>query len=223
MIIDSYRNTRPEDTANDTIITDKDTGETIDLSPSDTPETDLGPNPVGLDDVGGGLPIFGYLELVEKILANDKDGIYTNSIRPGFNNFTSSRLGDKYESITVIPYDTIIESSGTIKVSIRLGQTDETLPVTITPTESGESMIFKVSDSENKHGGPFVFMPNLVGTSTQYSITYDQTYKNANDPIRIQIEASEGYREAALNHMRELGFNLDDFIITFNNYENPFK
>ena len=57
-----------------------------------------------------------------------------------------------------------------------------------------------------------------------FSIGYrmDQTDPSGNSII-IEIDASEGYKTAALYHIRELGYDPTDFTINFRAYENPFS
>ena len=40
--------------------------------------------------------------------------------------------------------------------------------------------------------------------------------------IIIEIDAREGYRQAALYKIRELGYDPTDLTINFRGYENPF-
>ncbi len=56
-----------------------------------------------------------------------------------------------------------------------------------------------------------------------YSIGYrmDQTDPSGNSII-LTIDASEGYKQAALYRIRQLGYDPTDFTINFRNYENPF-
>jgi len=56
-----------------------------------------------------------------------------------------------------------------------------------------------------------------------YSIGYKQVSENTSDGIIITISASEGYREAALQEIRDKGFDPTDFTIEFTNYRNPFN
>lgn len=57
-----------------------------------------------------------------------------------------------------------------------------------------------------------------------YSIGYRlQNVDNPSEGIIIEITAITGSREAALNKIRELGFDPTNYEINFNNYENPFK
>lgn len=52
-----------------------------------------------------------------------------------------------------------------------------------------------------------------------YSITYSE---DSDSNIIIDIDAYEGYRNAAVNKIYEFGYNPANFIINFN-YNNPFE
>lgn len=56
-----------------------------------------------------------------------------------------------------------------------------------------------------------------------YSVGYRM---DPNDPsgnsIIIEIDAPEGYRQAAIYRIRQLGYDPTDFTINFREYENPF-
>ncbi len=56
-----------------------------------------------------------------------------------------------------------------------------------------------------------------------YSVGYrmDQSDPTGNSII-VEIDASEGYRQAAIYRIRQLGYDPADFTINFRNYENPF-
>lgn len=56
-----------------------------------------------------------------------------------------------------------------------------------------------------------------------YSIGYrmDQSDPSGNS-IVIEIDARDGYRQAAIYRIRQLGFDPTDFNINFRDYENPF-
>lgn len=54
--------------------------------------------------------------------------------------------------------------------------------------------------------------------------TYVIGYKQiSNGGIAITITASEGYREAAIQEIRDRGYNPGDYVIEFNDYRNPFN
>lgn len=196
------------------LVTDRDTGET--LTTEHDPTVDVGA--AGSDLVG--LPTFGMLEFT-RALENNK-GIYTDYIQIGINDFVNKRFGDKYSTLTIIPNLTRVDA-GIISLSLRLGQTDDIVPITITPSLSKESMILRVEDDKNEFGGNFVYIGNLSNGTTLYNIAYTQDYEKSSDPIAITITASTSYREASLDYIRSLGFDLSDFLINFSDYENPFK
>ena len=69
---------------------------------------------------------------------------------------------------------------------------------------------------------------NPIAKSLPYrTFMYTIGYINdSSDPsensIILTIYASEGYRQAALYRIRQLGYDPTDFTINFKNYENPF-
>jgi len=70
----------------------------------------------------------------------------------------------------------------------------------------------------------FPIIAHLPFRNFIYSIGH--RLKNVDNPsegIIIEITAITGSREAALNKIRELGFDPTDYEINFNNYENPFS
>lgn len=52
--------------------------------------------------------------------------------------------------------------------------------------------------------------------------TFTIGYKQPEEAVIITIDATEGYREAALQEIRDLGYNPSDYTIEFTNYRNPF-
>lgn len=70
----------------------------------------------------------------------------------------------------------------------------------------------------------FPIASKLPFRSSIYAIGH--RLKDVNNPsegIIIEITAITGFREAALNKIRELDFDPTDYEINFNNYENPFS
>jgi PEGA domain-containing protein len=56
-----------------------------------------------------------------------------------------------------------------------------------------------------------------------YTIGYSaDTSDPSGNSIILQINASEGYRQAAINQIRQWGYDPTEFIIKFNDYKNPF-
>lgn len=56
-----------------------------------------------------------------------------------------------------------------------------------------------------------------------YTIGYKQLSENSDEGIVITISAVEGYREAALQEIRDKGFDPSDYTIEFTNYRSPFN
>ena len=56
-----------------------------------------------------------------------------------------------------------------------------------------------------------------------YMIGYKQDSTGGDQDIIITIRASEGYREAALQEIRDKGFNPGEFKIEFIDYRSPFN
>lgn len=54
-----------------------------------------------------------------------------------------------------------------------------------------------------------------------YTIGYRADPNNENKVILV-IDAGQGYRNAAVEHIRDLGFDPADYIIEFRDYTNPF-
>ncbi len=193
-------------------VTDRDTGETVSLIPDST----------GASSDLSGIPVVGLSDLTQTIRSKSSPGLYTNYIGTAIRAFAKSRLDNKFTTITIRPQGTEIEGL-VIKSSIRLGQSDTTLPITITRSGNNKSMVLRIVDKDNKYGGDYVYIAQPISSSKLYSIDYTHDYKSVSDPIIITITASTSYREAALNYIRDLGFSPADFKIIFTKYENPFK
>ena len=58
-----------------------------------------------------------------------------------------------------------------------------------------------------------------------YTIGYKRVNPNNADDqsITIEVDAPMGYRNSAVNKIRELGYDPAEFTINFKNYNNPFK
>lgn len=195
-------------------VTDRDTGATLSIAPPEgVSEGAAGPEFVGV-------PIFGLPELLEKL--KDDKGLYTDYIRISIQDFAKQRLDNRYSTLTIRPQETRVDGS-VITSTLRLGQGDDMLPITITISNNRRSLILHVFDEQKRFGGDFVYIANLDAKSTLYTIDYDQNLKDKDSPITLNITASESYREAALESIRQAGFNPGDFLITFKDYENPFK
>lgn len=77
----------------------------------------------------------------------------------------------------------------------------------------------------NETGQEFINKYPITGSLPIQKATYLIGYKKTDDQknIIITITAYEGYRESALQEIRNLGFDPSNYTIEFNNYENPFN
>lgn len=118
---------------------DKDTGEQI------TKDPNLGPQ----SDETRAVTILG----LEPVVQAGALGEQIDFIKDAINRFAKENLNNKYSTITVRPQN-LVASDGVITTSIRLGQSDEILPITITAKNTGETQVV-ISDPSNKYGGSF--------------------------------------------------------------------
>lgn len=123
-----------------TITIDEDTGESAILDD---------PNLSNQEVENKGVVVFGLEELasrgvlrVQLIFIKDKIAEYANL-----------KLGGVFESVTIRPQD-LKEKDGVYTSSLRLGQTDELVPITITADFSGKTRVV-ITDPQNKHGGTY--------------------------------------------------------------------
>ena len=118
---------------------DKDTGDQITVDPNLGPQTEE-TQPV---------TILGLEALINAGALDEQINFFKDQL----NTFSSNRLHNKYTTITIRPQD-LVTNDGVTTTSIRLGQTDDILPVTITAKNTGETQII-ITDPSNKFGGTF--------------------------------------------------------------------
>lgn len=77
----------------------------------------------------------------------------------------------------------------------------------------------------NEAGQEFINKYPITGSLPIQKATYLIGYKKTDNQknIIITITAYEGYRESALQEIRNLGFDPSNYTIEFNDYENPFN
>lgn len=86
----------------------------------------------------------------------------------------------------------------------------------------------KLSEQAVRESGEYFHKRNPIVSKLPYrSFIYTIGYRmDQSDPsgnsIIIEIDAHEGYRQAALYKIRELGYDPTDLTINFRDYENPF-
>ncbi len=197
--------------SNDKTIKDRDTGEVYDKTVN---SEDTG----GSDIYQGTAVLFGIENLTQTLLDNDKSVGYINSVKTALWEFSSNRLNNEFESITLRPQGLVINDSK-VTGTIRLGQSDTTLPIVISPTTSGKEAIVSINKNGSQYKGEFVY---IGGIRNPDNLLFTITQKN-DASTDLEINTYEGYREPALEYIESLGYNVPDFTINFSNYENPFK
>ncbi|HMI09103.1 MAG TPA: PEGA domain-containing protein [Candidatus Saccharimonadales bacterium] len=86
----------------------------------------------------------------------------------------------------------------------------------------------KAGESAQKQGESFREKNPIVKQLPTDSLLYSIGYRSdPDDPtgesIILEIDAGEGYRQAAIYQIVQWGYNPADFKINFNNYKNPFS
>lgn len=194
-------------------ITDRDTGETV--TPGDNAGISIGS--AGSEFVSNTL-VLGLTNLVSKLQSNS--GKYTDYIRPAIQDFSHTRLNDRFSTITIRPQDLSI-SGNSIKSTIRLGQGDEILPISIEISSNKQSAIIKITDKTKKYGGDYAYVGGLPYQNMIYTIS--DTLNQSDDSIVIHIDAPEGYRNGAVDIINTLGYSPSRFTYVFENYKDPFS
>jgi len=165
------------------------------------------------------LVIFGEENLYNNGLTKDQ----FKNIRTALIQYSIDRLDKDIQSLTVRPQDLKI-TGDTITSTIRIGQTDELLPIEVKiDTEGG--VVVLVSDQDKKHGGPFIGVSGLPYTALG-KITVDQPNENItslSQPVTLYISAPQGYRNGLIEKLKTLGHTPSEFSYIFNDYRNPFE
>lgn len=133
--------------------------------------------------------------------------------REGFSDYTDSSL---------ILNDSSTERFYTIKMTAESDEAKEWLSNNQESVNRITKLGYKMIDERNEYFSKKNPIANhLPYKSFLYSIGH---YTDPTDPegIIITIDAGDGYRQAALYRIRQLGFDPTDFNIIFRDYENPF-
>lgn len=192
-------------------IVDKDTGEIYDATVNNL---DTG----GSGGYQGDAKLFGLQPFTKTVLNDGGKVGYVDSIRKALWRFDEERLDGEFASLTLRPQGMDITDTR-VTGTIRLGQSDTVLPITITPTEGKERAIIEINKDGSDFDGTFVFVGGLDNSETLL-FTVSQKDTKTTD---LFIDTYDGYREAALEYIEGLGYAVPDFKIEFTNYENPFK
>lgn len=188
------------------VLTDRDTGASI----------LLGSTGAKLD-IESPVILFGIKNLTDKQIPKEViDGIIA-SLR----NYSSQNLKEKYTSLTIRPQDLIIKD-GSLKTTLRLGQTDILLPFEITYNDNYAFKMF-IEDTSGENGGNVLKLSGIPFNGSLYKIESNSASPTSIDsPITLITNAGDGYRSQVPSKIRDLGHNPSDFIFEFTNFKDKF-
>jgi hypothetical protein len=165
----------------------------------------------------GSTQLFGIEPFAERLINEGKSVSYVDSLRQALWGFSNDRLNNEFESITLRPQGLEIRSDVSTG-SIRLGQTDTVIPISIHPSRSGAAAIITINQDSDTYDGTYIY---VGGIKSPQNLLFTIEQKNTTSSDLI-IRTYEGYREVALEYIESIGYNVPDFRIEFTNYENPF-
>lgn len=170
-------------------------------------------NPITISKVPSDARVFVNGKEVSGDRTNLANGTYTiTAKKDGFTDFTTTAVIDdnsKYIVIALAP-----ESSEAKKWA-----------------EQNQNLYLEQESKSGKQaaeaGGAFAAKNPIVEYLPVNNYTYNVGYKldqhdTTGDSIIITVDADEGYRNAAVQSISELGFDPGDYNIEFDNYTNPF-
>lgn len=194
----------------DTKIVDRDTGEVFDK----TVNTQSTGAP---SDNQSSIKLFGIEDFIKTLSSKGHQTDFVDSVKESLWTYSNKRLNDSFPSLTLRPQNMIISKS-LVTGEVRLGQTNEIIPIAIHISTNDSVAIVDINKGNSSHGGTFEYVGGINNPANlQFTIT--QTNDTSTD-LSIQTYSN---REAALQYIESLGYNVPDFSITFSNYENPFK
>lgn len=196
-----------------TSLVDQDTGEVYDITINNV-------------ETGGGaftseVHIFGIEPFLQTLASkNYGNSDFASAVKNALYQYSSDRLNDTFTSITLRPQNLVIEKS-VIRGEIRLGETDEILPIIITPSETKATAVIVINKNNSSHDGTFVY---VGGLSPEFQAdNLQSTVSQVDDHSSDLLISTYSNRESGLQYLEQLGYNIPDFSIRFdNNYENPF-
>ncbi len=197
-----------------TSLVDQDTGETYDANVNNT---NTGGGSFGTD-----VHLFGIEKLIVTLSENGyKNSDFVSTIKQALTAYSSSRLENRFTSLTFRPQNLTINKTS-IDGEIRLGETNEIVPIHITPSQTNAVAVVTVNKNKPSYGGAFIYVGGL-DTSTQ-SGNLQSVVSQIDDHSTDLLISTYSNRESGLQYLEKLGYNIPDFSIKFNNnYENPFK
>lgn len=192
------------------VIRDRDTGEVY-----DSRENNVQTGGSGVQT--GPAVLFGIEPLTKELISQKKGVGYIDSVKQALWDFNTKRADGKLKSITLQPKG-LTYGTKTITGTIRLDQSDTTLPITITPSRTNAAAIVAINEKGSSYDGTYVYV-GKIDVSQNLLFTIKQKDTRSTDLI---IDTYEGYREAALKYIESIGYSVSDFKIEFTNYTSPF-
>lgn len=196
------------------VINDKDTGESIDLSTEAQAST--GAN----NEVTSTVVLFGLADTITAVRngGDTNTGSFITSVREGLWGYSRERLDDAFSTITILPH-TLVVKENTITAELRLGQQSSTVvPIKIEMTKNRASAIVTIDEASTvqQYNGKYVYVGGLKSNSPLFKMAQKDTASST-----IIVTAVHGNRESALNHLVKVGYSISELTIEFANYERP--
>lgn len=193
------------------VIRDKDTGEVFDTEKKD-PETG------GFSPNKGDAQIFGTEPLIRELLAiNGRTGGVVKTIQDAVWVYNKERHNETYKTVTIRPQGLSV-SSESVTGELRLGQTETIVPFSAAISKGSDTAVVTINKDGTDHKGTFVYVGGLESEDMLLFNIKQKDYTSSD----LVVTSYAGYREAALQHLISLGYNVPDFRITFTNYESVY-
>lgn len=143
---------------------------------------------------------------------------FTNDIIKAIGKFSTISLGGKYKSITLVPEDITFDDIYHIQGKLRLGQGETFTPIDVRVYGEGKTAIIQIGGDHKNKSENFIFIGHIDNVDEYLFDIYQAQYTDTSVTINTYT-----YREAALDYLKNLGYNIPDLNITFTNYKDPFK
>lgn len=195
-----------------TDIVDRDTGEQYDPK---EPKLSTG----WTDPNANSTQLFGLTEFAERLYkARPRIGNILSDTKSALYYYGDTILQRKYTTLTLIPSSVMISNSS-IKVEVRLGQTDTKVPVDITIMAGADADTTQRAAVVIKQDSKIVLafaggLQNIDGKD----FTIQQK-----DITSLSAEIRGQNTEAALQYIMSLGYTLSDLTITLPDHRSPFE
>lgn len=142
-------------------------------------------------------------------------------LKPGTYNFKASRSGFKDEYINVE-----VKKGNPLRIIFALTPTTETaikeLQSSSKTSEIDRATADRLANEQKKLEDANPIIKKLPIKNLIYSIGY-KADPNRKNGVIVEIDTIEGYRNAAINKIKEQGFDPSKLNIVFRNYANAFK